>query len=445
MSYYNLHVHSEYSNIRFLDSTNKLKDLVDKAISLKIKGFALCDHESLSGWIKAIHIQKKLQEQGSNFRIFLGDEIYLVDSLEEVRDNYVSKQTKFYHFILIAKDKIGGKQIRQISSQAWDNSFYTGKMCRTPITKEQLENIIGNEKGHIIAQTACIGSELAYWILQNNPTKCLEFIDWCQYVFLDENFYLEMQPNDCEEQVRVNQSIIKISEQLDIPYIITTDAHYLSADQRDVHNAYLNSREEDSRETGEFYKTCYLMETEEIHQWMDKQIGAENVDLALQNTYEIANKIEFFDLNHTQVVPKVPIPQFKMKHSFSKVYDKCEYIKKFAYSDDIHDRYFLYLIEKGWWEKEYTKDLSDEEFYRMMERINVELKAVWLSSENIHDKISNYYITALYIEQKIMWEDAESLVGVSRGSIASFYTAYLIGLQQINSYKQNIPYWRHLK
>lgn len=183
MSYYSLHCHTEYSNLRLLDSTNKLNELINRAISLGMRGVAITDHESLSGWIKAIHIQKKLKEQGLDFRIFLGDEIYLVDSLEEVRDNYVPKQTKFYHFILIAKDKIGSKQIRQISSQAWDNSFYTGKMCRTPITKEQLENIIGDEKGHIIAQTACIGSELAYWILRNDPTKCLEFIDWCQYVF----------------------------------------------------------------------------------------------------------------------------------------------------------------------------------------------------------------------------------------------------------------------
>ena len=53
-------------------------------------------------------------------------------------------------------------------------------MCRTPIAKHQVENIIGEEKGHIIAQTACIGSELAHWILQDNPIKCLEFIDWCQ-------------------------------------------------------------------------------------------------------------------------------------------------------------------------------------------------------------------------------------------------------------------------
>ena len=108
MSYYSLHCHTEYSNLRFLDSTNKLKELINKAISLNLKGVAITDHEALSGWIKAIQIQKKIQEQDSNFRIFLGDEIYLVDSIENVRDNYIPKQTKFYHFILIAKDEIGG-------------------------------------------------------------------------------------------------------------------------------------------------------------------------------------------------------------------------------------------------------------------------------------------------------------------------------------------------
>ena len=351
MSYYNLHVHSEYSNIRFLDSTNRLKDLINKAISLNLKGLALCDHECVSGWVKAIQIQKKLQEQGSDFRIFLGDEIYLVDSIEDVRDNYIPKQTKFFHFILIAKDEIGGKQIRQISSQAWENSFNTGKMCRTPIAKHQLENIIGENKGHIIAQTACIGSELAYWILNNNPDKCLEFIDWCQDIFLPENFYLEMQPNDCDEQTKVNQAIVKISEQIDIPYIITTDAHYLSADQKEIHSAYLNSREEESRETGEFYKTCYLMTAEEIHQWMDKQIGADKVDIALNNTQTIADKIEFFDLFCPTIVPDSIVPEFQLGHLFKDWYKECPYIEKFANSNDDYDKYLLYLIEEGFKEK----------------------------------------------------------------------------------------------
>ena len=78
MSYYSLHCHTEYSNLRFLDSINKLKDLIDTAISLNLKGVAISEHESLSGWIKAIKKKKKFKEQGSDFKIFLGDEIYLV-------------------------------------------------------------------------------------------------------------------------------------------------------------------------------------------------------------------------------------------------------------------------------------------------------------------------------------------------------------------------------
>lgn len=443
MSYFNLHTHTEYSNLRLLDSTNKLKKLIDKAIELGLNGVAITDHDSVSGHIKAIQRQKKLKEQGSDFKIILGNEIYLVDSLEEVKDNYQSGVTKFYHFILLAKDSIGAEQIRRISSSAWEHSFFTGKMERVPTIKKELEDIIGTDKGHIIASTACMGGELAHWIMNNKPDKCLEFIDWCQDIFLPENFYLEMQPNDSDEQIRINQTIIKISEQLDVPYIITTDAHYLTADQSLIHEAYLNSREDGSRETADFYRTCYLMTEEEIHQWMDEQIGKECVDIALENTNKIGQSIEFFDLEHTQVVPKVPIPEFTMEHSFKDVYEKCEYIKKFAYSEDIHDQYFLHLIENGWWEKEYKDTLSKEEVLKMMERIDVELKAIWESSIKIKDNIASYYITAVDIV-KMMWDDANSLVGCSRGSIAAFYTAYLIGLQQINPMRYDIPYWRHL-
>ena len=443
MSYFNLHTHTEYSNFRLLDSTNKLQKVIDKAIELGLNGLAITDHDTVAGHIKAIQRHKKLMSEGSDFKIILGNEIYLVDSLEEVKDNYQPKVTEFYHFILLAKDSIGAKQIRQISSSAWQNSFYTGKMERVPTIKQELVDIIGDNKGHIIATSACAGGEVAHWIKQNRPDKCLEFIDWCQEVFLPENFYLEMQPNDDKEQIRINQTIIKISNQLDIPYIISTDAHYLSADQSSIHEAYLKSRDDDSRETAEFYRTCYLMTEEEIHQWMDEQIGKEQVNIALENTNKIGQSIDFFDLEHSQVVPKVPIPEFVMEHSFKDVYGKCEYIKKFAYSDDIHDRYFLHLIENGWWEKEYKDTLPKEEIFEMMERINIELQAIWESSIKIKDNIASYYITAVDIV-KMMWDDANSLVGCSRGSIAAFYTAYLIGLQQINPMKYDIPYWRHL-
>ena len=272
MSYFGVHNHTEYSNLRMLDCTNKLKELIKTARQMGLTGVAITDHESVSGHVKAIQIQKQLLDEKIDFKISLGNEIYLVDSLEEVKDNYQSGVTKFFHFILIAKDAVGHHQLRKISSSAWRNSFKTGKMERVPTIKAELEEIIGEDKGHIIASTACIGSELAYWILNKNKNKILDFIGWCQDVFLPENFYLEMQPNDCKEQVFVNQSIIKIADQLNIPYIISTDVHYLTKGQAKVHEAYLNSRDDESRETSDFYKTCYLMTREEIHEWMDKQL-----------------------------------------------------------------------------------------------------------------------------------------------------------------------------
>ena len=439
MSYYSLHCHSEFSNLRMLDSTNKLIGLVDRAMELGLRGIALTDHETVSGWVRAIEQQKIIEEQGYDFRIFLGDEIYLVDSLEEVRDNYIPKETKFFHFILIAKDEIGGKQIRKISSQAWMNSFHTGKMLRVPIDKQQLEDIIGEDKGHIIAQTACIGGELAYWILNDQPDKCLNFIDWCQETFLPENFYLEMQPNDCEEQVKVNQTIIKISEQLDIPFIITTDAHYLSADQKEVHSAYLNSRSDESRETEDFYRTCYLMTAEEIHLWMDKQIGIDNVDVALKNTYEIADKIEFFDLFCSTIVPDTNVPEFQIGHLFQEWYDKCPYIRKFAYSDDDYDRYLLYLIEEGF----KNKVSKDADIDSLVERIEIELSEMWMVTEKLGTSISAYYLTTLDLVNT-MWDEGDSLVGVARGSVTGMYTMYLIGITQLNPLLYDLKHWRHI-
>lgn len=443
MSYYNLHSHTEYSNLRMLDSTNKLSNLIDKALEMGLKGIAITDHESVSGHVKAIQKQKKIRDSGLDFKIILGNEIYLVDSLEEVQENYTPRVTKFFHFILLAKDAVGAEQIRRISSAAWSHSFFTGKMERVPTIKSELEEIIGENKGHIIASTACAGGELSHWILNDDPESCMDFIDWCQYIFLPENFYLEMQPNDNEEQTKINQTIIKISEQLDIPYIITTDAHYETAEQISIHEAYLNSRADENRETAEFYKTCYLMTASEIHEWMDKQIGKECVDIALSNTSKIGDMIEFFDLEHPTIVPAYKVPQFNLKHLFKDYYEEYEYIKKFAYSSDEYDTYLLKLIEDGFCKKVPYKLLSQDELKELLDRIEVELKEMWMVTEKLGTSISAYYLTTLDLVDT-MWEEGDSFVGVARGSVTGMYTMYLIGITQINPLLYNLKHWRHI-
>lgn len=439
--YYGFHCHSEYSNIRLLDSTNKLSDLVNRCEELGMAGFALTDHETLSGHIKAIQLQKKLKEKGSPIRIFLGNEIYLVDSLEEVKDQYQSGITKFFHFILIAKDAKGHEQLRRISSKAWEHSFYTGKMERVPTIKSDLEEIIGDEKGHLIFSSACIGGEVPWWILQDRPDKCYEFIEWCQNVALPENFYLEMQPNDSPEQIKVNQMLVYIGNKLGIKRIITTDAHYLSKDQAKIHEAFLNSREDESREALEFYRSCYMMSSDEIHEWMDGQVGADEVDKALENTIEIAEKIEFFDLECPTIVPDADVPVFELNDTFKDYYDNYPIFRQYRDSENIYDRYLLKLIEDGYKEKIIPHRYYNKKEY--IERIAIELDEMWKVTEKLGTSISAYYIVTLDLVNT-MWNEGNSIVGVARGSVTGMLTMYLIGITQINPIPYGLKHWRHI-
>ena len=82
MERFEVHVHSEYSNIRLLDSINKIKNILKRAGELGLAGIALTDHECLSGHIKMNKLAKEIQKEYPNFKVALGNEIYLVDTRE---------------------------------------------------------------------------------------------------------------------------------------------------------------------------------------------------------------------------------------------------------------------------------------------------------------------------------------------------------------------------
>ena len=99
MSRFETHAHTEYSNIRLLDCINHPKDLVNRAIKLGLSGIAITDHECLSGHIEMNMYQAEVQKEHPDFKIALGNEIYLCGDR--------NKGQKYYHFILIAKNKNG--------------------------------------------------------------------------------------------------------------------------------------------------------------------------------------------------------------------------------------------------------------------------------------------------------------------------------------------------
>lgn len=118
-----------------------------------MSGIAITDHECLSGHMEVNQYAKEIKEKNPDFVIALGNEIYLVDKRES--------GIRYYHFILTAKDALGHKALRELSSIAWYNVYSDRGMERVPITKEELAKVMLKYKGHVIASTACMGGELS--------------------------------------------------------------------------------------------------------------------------------------------------------------------------------------------------------------------------------------------------------------------------------------------
>ncbi|WP_341480074.1 PHP domain-containing protein [Paenibacillus dendrobii] len=450
------------SNLKLRDTTNTVEGLIQTTHDMGHKGVAITDHESISAHVKAIQVTQKLKDNGKinkDFKLILGNEIYLVESIEEVRDNYKSGVTKYPHFLLLAKDETGHEQIRYMSSRAWESSFHTGPMLRTPTEQQFLASVIKQDPGHLIAASACLGSPHCIYLLEmkfhldNNDTyranesykKVCEFTNWCIDVFGKEDFYLELQPAYSEEQIYCNKELLRLAEKFDLKYIITTDSHYLRPEDRIVHKAFLNAKDAE-REVDSFYEATFVQTREEINERLD-YLDHSIIQNALNNTLEIGNKIKDYTILKPTVIPKIELPNFKLRGLFKSIYKQYEYINKMAHSDNKQDQYIVKLIEDGFYEYLPYKMYSKEKLHEVAERINVELGELWKISEKLNQSVASYYTTVREIIN-VIWDDecGNSLVGPSRGSSAGYLICFLLGITQVNplEYGIEMPHWRHL-
>jgi len=451
-----LHVHSEYSNLRILDSINKIKNMIEYVISLGQNALALTDHESLSGhveFLKTVKKLKKAEKIPQDFKPILGNEIYLVD--EDEMNNEVSNGiSNFYHFLLLAKDAKGHQQLRELSSRAWSRMFSYKNIDRVPTFYSDIEEVVGEDKGHLIASTACLGGYIpknVFKILSNEcedqqeyKRKIHNFINWNIDIFGKDDFYIELQPSNMQEQIEYNKYALKIANAYNLKHIITTDAHYLKKEERNIHKAYLTSDDDEggNREVDDFYSSTYFFSVNELLEnmiYLDTNIIVEGIN----NTIEITNKIEIYDLANKQVIPKVKLPNKKewfYDDNINKIMQKYEWINKMILSDEIYDNYLISLIQKGIKER-----IKADDYNETFERIDIECKEILKTSEAKEEPISSYFVTMVK-NIDIIWDEANAIVAPGRGSAGGFIIDYLIGITQINPLKQGIlmPHWRFI-
>ena len=112
----------------------------------------------------------------------------------------------------------------------------------------------------------------------------------------------------------VNTELIKIGKKHQIKVIATNDAHYISSMDVEAHDALLCmltnkliSDEKRWRYTG----TEYIKGEEEMLQLFRDHNDDDSIKEAVNNTVEISNKIEEFELFGTYRMPKFPLKEEK--------------------------------------------------------------------------------------------------------------------------------------
>ena len=435
---FEIHSHSHYSNIRLLDCINKPKNLIDRAINIGLQGICITDHETLSGHIECNIYAKEIKEKYPYFKIGLGNEIYLVNERES--------GIKYPHMILLAKDKEGHRQLRELSSLAWMNSYRDRGLERVPTLKSDLAKIVSANPGHLIATSACIGGELSASVLEMEKARQLgdtttaekwkkniiDFVLWCKNLFGDD-FYIECAPGASREQIIVNKKLAELAPQFGCKMVIGTDAHYLSLKEKYIHESFLNSKDGE-RETDKFYKYSYLQTEEEIIENLTPSI-VDSYEIMCNNSMEIYDKIEFYDLTHPQVIPSVEVKDYPKKEDFLGDFGKSvnPLLNEMFNSDNIYERYwvnecFNKLEEIGKCNQEYLNRLEEE----------ADIKKT--IGEKLGTNMFSYPITLQHYIN--MFWDCGSTVGAGRGSSCSGLNHYLLGVTQLDPIKWDLPFWR---
>ena len=437
--FFNCHNHTMYSNLRLLDCIIKPTDLIDKAIQLGLSGIAITDHEALSAHMEVNMYAKKIREKNPDFTIALGNEIYLT----ETRD----KGQPYYHFILIAKDAIGHKGLRELSSKAWYNSYYDRGMERVPLLKSELAEIMKRYKGHIMGTTACMGGELSkklseYHVLKevgqstNGVSEEIQdFVKYCCNVFGPDDFYIECAPSSMKDQILINKYLADVAEKFGLNLVAATDSHYLSKETRFAHKAYLNSKGGD-REVDSFYEFARLMDEKEVRELLAYSFDEITIDMIMHMTEDMRKKIQWYSLERPQQIPMVEVPKRTMLGW--GISDNYPALKRINCEGNSQEQYWLDCCMQGLIDHK----IPEEELDNYINRLEIEADVIDYIGNRLGTCLFAYFNTFKhYID--LFW-DCGSIVGPGRGSATGFLSNYLLGITQLNPLKWELPYWRFL-
>lgn len=382
-----LHVHTEYS---LLDGAGRVEKLVERAKELGMKSLAITDHGVMYG---VVDFYKKAKSHG--IKPIIGCEVYVAPRTMKDRDpKYDSNQ---YHLVLLVKNQKGYSNLIKLVSKGFTEGFYYKPRVDIESLKQYSEGLV--------ALSACLAGEIPAKLLNGSYDKAKEIALGYRDIFGEENFFLEVQDHGIQEQVLVNQEIVRLAKETGIPLVATNDVHYVERDDSRAHDILLciqtGKTVEDSARLKFSGEEFYLKSHDEMFELF------KYIPEAIENTNKIAEMC-----NMDFVFGKVHLPEFDVPEGFTS------------------DSYLRHLCFAGL-EKKY-KEITGE----IRERAEYELSVITKMG------YADYYL--------IVWDyvrfakDNGIMVGPGRGSGAGSLVAYCIGITNIDPLKYNLIFERFL-
>ena len=420
------HVHTDAS---LLDGLSKVKDLVAKAKSLNMKAVAITDHGSLGN---TLSFWSECNKQG--IKPLLGNELYYTHDTNilslplKERDEIAIKKaeedgveipkkakkkdiaellkpysydTKGYHILFIAMNQTGWINLMKLSGEASDKCTYNGRPhCDLDMIRKYNEGLI--------CTTACLGSYLDQCIVRGNLDEARNHLLELKDIFGDRLF-IEVQPFNEEEQLRVNIQLIKMARAYDIKLITGTDSHYVNKEDHYIHDILLCigtgaklSDEVRFRFKNEFWFMSYEEVIEQYHKQMSlvDEITADYMNAiyeSIENTGLLADMVEDVKLKSDKpIMPLVEVPEG---------FDDNSYLRHQCWIN-----LYRYLRENNLWHKRSVYEA----------RLNHELNVICTKG------YASYF---LIVQDFIEWGNNNGCpFGPGRGSAAGSLVAFLLGI-----------------
>ena len=318
-------------------------------------------------------------------------------------------------------------------------------MERCPTLKSELVEIVKKYPNSLVADTACLGSEFDAYVLNlveaekkedeeeilKWKIKIRDFLGFCLDLFEDD-FYIEIAPGVSKDQKTFNKRVKKIAQYYKIKMVMGTDAHYPSSEFREIHKAFLNSKDGE-REVDSFYYDAHLMDDEEAFENVKDIFTKEEFQEMCNNSLEIMNKIEGYELFHSPIIPEVRV--FPPEPKENKDLASYPTLSNLVISKNPQEREWINQCLISLKEKK----IDDTVHY---ERLELEASILSYISEKLGNCLYSYFNTFRhYID--LFWE-CGSIVGPGRGSAGSFLSNYLLGITQLDPIEWGLPYFRFL-